>query len=63
MKAIIVLVLVVCSLAVNISKTLVILDNKELHKTHSQFFKKLEGYGHLTFANSFDKQIKLKYYD
>jgi hypothetical protein len=64
MKIILLLIFTVCSLAMNIStKTLVILDNKDLQRTHSKFFKKLESYGQLTFAYSFDKEIKLKYYD
>lgn len=52
-----------CVSALNITKTLVVLDNKNLHGTHSEFFKQLESYGTVEYAYSFDREIKLKYYD
>jgi hypothetical protein len=64
MKVLLALAVVLsCVAALNITKTLVVLDNKNLHGTHSQFFKKLEAYGTVEYAYSYEKEIKLKYYD
>lgn len=64
MKVVLVIALALLSVsALNVTKTLVVLDNKNLHGTHSQFFKKLEEYGTVDYATSYDQDIKLKYYD
>lgn len=48
----------------NTSRILVILDNKNLEQTHSEFFKLLAHNNELEFAYSFGKNnIELKYFD
>lgn len=57
------LLLLQLALTLNNTRTLVVLDSKNLQQTHSRFFKKLEQLGETTYAYSFDKEIRLKYYE
>lgn len=57
-------VLAMLLVASSCSRILVILDNKSLKTTHSEFFELLERGNELEFAFSFEKHnIELKYYD
>ncbi len=58
-----VVVMVQLALALNHTRTLVVLDSRGLLETHKRFFHKLEQFGEVTFAYSFDKEIRLKYYE
>jgi len=48
-------VLLQVALALNQTKTLVVLDSRSLQQTHKRFFEKLEQHGEVTFAFSFDR--------
>ena len=50
-----VVVLLQVALALNQTKTLVVLDCRSLQQTHKRFFEKLEQHGEVTFAFSFDR--------
>lgn len=65
MKVVIVAVAILLQIALtlNNTRTLVVLDNRNLLQTHKTFFGKLEKAGEVTFAYTFDKDIKLKYYE
>jgi len=58
-----VVVLVQLVFALNHTRTLVVLDSRGLQETHQRFFHKLEQFGEVTFAYTFDKEIRLKYYE
>ncbi len=64
MRIFLILAILSITLAANTTtKTLVILDNKNLEQTHKKFFSQLEEFGPVTFAYTFQKEIKLTYYD
>jgi hypothetical protein len=62
-RLIAVVVLLQLALALNNTRTLVVLDSRSLQQTHTRFFQKLESLGEVTFAYSFEKDIRLKYYE